>query len=96
MKIPVYPQYVNVLTSDGQIEKVKYVDVFEYENNTIFNNIWFGIKSGYSEEKIEKCQKEAEQQFNKLKKAIWENHDVLLILSKRTRHYVIYKNQKEN
>lgn len=39
------PKFVNVLTDDNRIEKMKYVDIFEHENNIISGNIWAGIKA---------------------------------------------------
>lgn len=82
-----YPKNVKVRQEDKILE-IPYKKIIKHEELIIEDNIFYGYKTGRSEEEITKYQKEAYQELKDLKKLIRENPNVVLKLHKTTERYV--------
>ena len=82
-----YPKNVKVRQENGTLE-ISYKKIIKHEELIIEDNIFYGYKTGRSEEEITKYQKEAYQELKELKKLIRENPNVILKLHKTTERYI--------
>lgn len=62
-----YPKNVKVRQENGILE-IPYKKIIKHEELIIEDNIFYGYKTGCSEEEITKYQKEAYQELKELKK----------------------------
>lgn len=85
----IYPKYVFVEQSDGQIVQVLYKDIIKQEEFIIEDNIGYGLLHDYTDEEIDEYEEEAYAQLKELKKQIRENPQVVLALDLPTWRYVV-------
>ena len=86
-----YPMYVNIL-ENGEIKKVLYKDLIKHEKSIIEDNVCYGlIKSNiYSKKDINDYERTAYKELKDLKKAIYDNANVVLVQDSTTERYKVY------
>ena len=82
-----YPKNVKVRQENGTLE-ISSKKIIKHEELIIEDNIFYGYKTGCSEEEITKYQKRAYQELKELKKLIRENPNVVLKLHETTERYI--------
>ena len=82
-----YPKNVKVRQENGTLA-IPYNKIIKHEELIIEDNIFYGYKTGCSEEEITKYQKEAYQELKELKKLIRENPNIVLKLHETTERYI--------
>lgn len=88
-----YPKNVKV-KQENRILEIPYKKIIKHEELIIEDNIFYGYKTGCSEEEITKYQKRAYQELKELKKLIRENPNVVLKLHETTERYVENKEEQ--
>lgn len=86
-----YPMYVNIL-ENNEIKKVLYKDLIKHEKSIIEDNVYYGlIKSHiYSKKDIDDYERTAYKELKDLKKAIYDNANVVLVQDSTTERYIVY------
>lgn len=86
---------INILNEDGSTSKISYQKLKEHTMDIIEDNIFFGYKSGCSDEEIKEYEKQARLEWRNLKQLLCENPDLLLQLDKNTEQYIPVITNKE-
>lgn len=86
---PPYPEYVNVVSDDGSVQRIKCSSVLYDNEVAITDDIVFACKCQESENYIDQLYLQLRKQLRLLKKAIRENNDVLLRYDTVTGRYVV-------
>ena len=82
-----YLKNVKIRQENGILE-MTYKKIIKHEELIIEDNIFYGYKTGCSEEEITKYQKRAYQELKELKKLIRENPNIILKLHETTERYI--------
>ena len=79
-----YPEYVAL--ADGS--KILYRELIDHEKAIIEDNLFYGLKTGCTDEEIDAYVNEANVQLKNLRQAIFENPFIVIRLDETTERYV--------
>ena len=84
-----YPEYVNVLSDNGRIKKVRYSDVITENEYAISDDIVFAYKCNEPEEYIDRFHLRLTDDLKKLKRSIRKDNSIVLRFDLETGRYVV-------
>ena len=85
------PRVVNIRDEYGNVSTMRYSDLKDHEESIIADNIFHGcIHAEYTAAEIDAYEKKAAQEWRDLKRKLWENPELLLVLDETTERYVPY------
>lgn len=82
------PKYVNI-QEDNIVKQIPYKELIKHEELIIADNMFYGVKNGFSKKEIKDYEKEAHEQLKDLKKRIFENPEIILEKDFSTERYLV-------